>query len=282
MKKIIRSFDDGILDRVKTDFEFLVNRVRIEDGELDLRLRNNYFNLYYKGNSLAKVNVKSQPYQIEINKAFIETNDDHPKEAINSGRFGKPVPRGDYFVYEVEAKNLHAFLSKQTITQLYRRIKNYNYSEELILEQLLIASNRHRQDFIIIDRQIQGGALGRIRVDLLGLRRTGDNNQYHFEIIEVKMGNNPELRREVANQLDGYMKIMTENFDDFQQCYQRTYRQMKQLGLLTADAFEEVTIVKPVRGVVVVGGYPGLAQNAIKELKQNHDDLMIKTICYQL
>ena len=57
---------------------------------------------------------------------------------------------------------------------------------------------------------------------------------------------------------------------------------MKQLGLLDASFVDEVSIVQPVSGVVVVAGYPGIAQNATRELKQNHPDLMIRTISYQL
>jgi hypothetical protein len=61
---ITRSIDENKFDRVCKDFGFLVERIHKEQGELDLRLRDNYFNLYYKGNSLAKVRVGRIPYQI--------------------------------------------------------------------------------------------------------------------------------------------------------------------------------------------------------------------------
>jgi hypothetical protein len=275
MTNIIRSFDDGILERVKCDFGFLVARIAKEEGELDLRLRNNYFNLYYKGNSLARVRVARTPYRIEINKAFA-------LGSIDDDRFGKPETSGDYCAYSVEAKKLPAFLSKAVIDKLYGKIKDVAFSEELVFEQLLIADNRNRQDFIVIDRQVQGGALGRDRIDLLGLRHTGDDNKYNFEIIEAKMGNNPELRGDVADQLQRYVKIIHDNFSDFQQCYQRTYRQMKQLGLLEKPAFEDVSIVEQVQGTIVVAGYPGLARKAQKDLTQCHPDLTIKSISYKL
>jgi hypothetical protein len=275
MNNIIRSLDDETLKRVKGDFGFLVARIAKEEGELDLRLRNNYFNLYYKGNSLARVEVARTPYRIEINKAFAVGS-------IDDNRFGLPEMSGDYCAYSVEAKKLPAFLSKAVITKLYSKIKDCAFSEELVFEQLLMADNRNRKDFIVIDRQVQGGALGRNRVDLLGLRHTGDANEYNFVIIEAKMGNNPELRREVADQLQHYVQIMNEHFGDFQRCYQRTYLQMKQLGLLDTPSFDEISIVAPVKGVVVVAGYPGLARKATQELNQGYQDLSIKTISYKL
>ena len=44
-------------ERVSRDFGFLFKAIRKSHGELDFRLRDGYFNLYYKGNSLAKVNI---------------------------------------------------------------------------------------------------------------------------------------------------------------------------------------------------------------------------------
>lgn len=290
MKTIIRSFNDGIPERVKSDFDFLIERVEKENGELDLRLRNNYFNLYYKGNSLAKVNVKDCPYLIEINKAFINVTKDDSKEAIaekkkeviDEYRFGSPKTKGDYLVYSVDTKNLHAFLSKSVINKLYSRIKDCNFSEELVFEQLLIADNRNRRDFIIIDRQIQGGALGQKRIDLLALRHTGIGNKFNFEIIEVKMGNNPELSGDVADQIQGYVQGMESHFDEFKACYEKTYSQMKTLGLLKAVDFDQIDIERPVHGVIVVGGYPGLANTAISILRREHPALLIKAIDYKL
>ena len=61
-KTLKRWIDDEHFDAVRNDFAFLCTRVRQECGELDLRLRDNYFNLYYKGNSLAKVHVDKHPY----------------------------------------------------------------------------------------------------------------------------------------------------------------------------------------------------------------------------
>ena len=272
---ITRSIDENKFDRVCKDFGFLVERIHKEQGELDLRLRDNYFNLYYKGNSLAKVRVGRIPYQIEINKAFAA-------KVIDNARFGTPLTQGDYFVYKVAPKALPAFLSKAVIDRLYRQIKLRNYCEELIFEQLLIADNRNRHDLVFIDRQITGGPLGRARIDLLALRQTEKPNEFRFEVVEVKLGNNPELKGVVADQMQGYVDLMEKHFDDFKTCYERTYRQMRSMELLKEPDLPTIDIVLPVKGVIVVGGYPGLARKAQEELILKHPSLSLKSISYQI
>ena len=65
---INRFFSPENLERMKIDFKFLFEIIEDKDfrGELDLALRDNYFNLYYKGNSLAKVVFdKNDKYKIK-------------------------------------------------------------------------------------------------------------------------------------------------------------------------------------------------------------------------
>ena len=74
-----RYFNDENFKRLSEDFKFLVDKIKNYKGELDIRLRDNYFNLYYKGNSLAKVTPRSNDYEIAIHKKFskeIFKNDD--------------------------------------------------------------------------------------------------------------------------------------------------------------------------------------------------------------
>ncbi len=59
-----RYFGDKNFIRLCQDFNFLVDKIKDFKGELDIRLRANYFNLYYKGNSLAKVASRSNDYEV--------------------------------------------------------------------------------------------------------------------------------------------------------------------------------------------------------------------------
>ena len=56
-----RYFSDEKFERLCKDFAFLVSKAKDYKGELDIRLRDNYFNLYYKGNSLAKIIIEYNP-----------------------------------------------------------------------------------------------------------------------------------------------------------------------------------------------------------------------------
>jgi len=72
---INRFFNPVNFKRMRNDFGFLVKMSKDKDfiGELDIALRDNYFNLYYKGNSLAKVTFcKGDSYIISINEKFFE------------------------------------------------------------------------------------------------------------------------------------------------------------------------------------------------------------------
>jgi hypothetical protein len=253
---ITRSFSDKNFSRVVEDFGFLIERIHKERGEFDLRLRNNYFNLYYKGNSMAKVSVMRKKYGIEINKRFID----------NAGA-QKRSGSSNYSLFVKDPSELRSFFSKN-IGKIGARIKKVNWGEEVAFEQMLITDNSPCQNFIIIDRQITGGALGRKRMDLLALRRNSKSDKkWKFLILEVKLGNNRELEGKVLCQLREYMEIIDKDIKCFKSCYERTYEQMKVFGLLGDDSPERIEIEGEPEGMIVVGGYSGLADDAIDKLR---------------
>jgi len=109
-------------------------------------------------------------------------------------------------------------------------------------------------------------------MDLLALIRK-KNNDYQFCVLEVKLGNNPELRGDVVEQLEGYKKRISENFPDYKVCYQMNFIQKQELGLLNDSL--TVNIVPDVLGVVVVGGYSGIAEKSIKKLKRKAPNIKV-------
>ncbi len=270
---ISRFLDQANLKRMKNDFKFLIDMFQKKDyiGEFDLALRDNYFNIYYQGNSLAKVIFcKSDKYRIIINNKFFDKT-----QAKNDNRFNA-IEKGDYYEIELDKKLLHPFFQKKYINEFVSNIRKTNYSEELTREQAIITDNLNREYIVFIDRQIMGGSFPG-RLDLLALQQV-EENKYSFLVIEVKLGKNPELGNQVAQQLNGYISHIDKNFDEYKKCYEEQYKQKKELGLFIIPNYSTIEIVKPVKGMVVVVGYSGIANNQIVQLKKNFPTLDVKQV----
>ena len=260
------------IDRLKKDFNFLISTVNNSCGELDLRLRGDYFNLYYKGNSLAKVGFKKHSYEISINKKFTAGvfNNDSRFQDFSENKY--------YTIFKInEPKNLKAFFQKKYLNKLCRNIKEVNYGEEIVFEQMLITDNSNRSDLIIIDRQITETSLKRKRLDLLALRKI-EGEKYGFLVIEVKLGNNKELKGEVVKQLQGYVNHIKrkEIFDNWKESYEKVYFQMRELGLIGGPV--SLKIIKNIKGIILVGQYSGLAKENIERLRKKHPGLEIRRL----
>jgi len=103
---------------------------------------------------------------------------------------------------------------------------------------------------------------------LLALRQVEKNkNEYSFCIIEVKLGNNPELKNNVYDQLNDYVSHIKKNFDDYKDCYEKQYEQKRDLDLIIDQKYESIKIVPPVKGLIAVVGYSGIAKAQIAQLQ---------------
>jgi len=283
---IERFLNQKNLTRMKSDFKFLIKMIQGKDymGEFDLSLRDNYFNLYYKGNSLAKVVFdKNDKYKIIINNKFFKDTSASNDKRFSSGEKDKNV-QGNVKNVEIvlDKKLLHPFFQKKYINQFISKIREVNNGEEITLEQAIITDNLEREDIIIIDRQIRDKDF-KERMDLLALHQVKENkNEYNFCVIEVKLGNNPELKDEVAKQLARYVSHINKNFDDYKYCYEKQYEQKKELGLIIGPKYKSIKIIQPVKGLIVVVGYSGIAKAQIAQLTSKHSGLKIKSFSYLL
>ncbi|MBN1400513.1 MAG: hypothetical protein JXA74_06730 [Anaerolineae bacterium] len=136
MRELKSGFLAGILERV------------IEDLDLDLHIRDNYINIYFKGNALLKLaEVGPGRYQPTIRRRFL-------------GASALPDL--------VDRATTNAFLA--AIPTLKANIARYGRSSlEIEYEQLIIRANnverRNNSEYYVIDRQV---VLGGQRLDLLG------------------------------------------------------------------------------------------------------------------
>jgi hypothetical protein len=260
---IERYFSEDIFNHIKSDFGFLIDKIIKSGFEYDLQIRDNYFNLYYKGNSMGKISysTKTELYKVIIHNKFIDKKIKErfkPKEGTN-------------LVFMLIKDQLHPLFSSQNLLSMAQKVKGIYYQEENTFEQMLMTDNVNRPDLIIIDRQIVDKT-ARTRIDLLALTQK-KNNDYRFCIIEVKLGNNPELRNDVITQLKGFINRISNNFEDYKKCYELNFRQKQELGLIAPSL--KINIVPDVLGVVVVLGYSGIAKKSIEELREKDPTIRI-------
>jgi len=265
---IERYLNDDNFSRIETDFKFLIKQIVASKGELGLEIRNNYFNVYYKGNSLAKISFKdNEVYEIKIHEGFYDGT-----AASKDTRFPSSTPKSHYHSLQINRDLIHPFFQQKYLDEFMANIKKRGWGEEVTFEQQIITDNMKREDLIIIDRQVTDNII-KGRIDLLALKQI-EGNRYSFLVIEVKLGNNVELQNEVAEQLNAYVKHVKDNLVAFSGCYQKQYSQKKRMGLLDVP-HESIEIDGDVEGCVVVIGYSGLAENKIKALKNNHPNINV-------
>lgn len=265
---IKRYFSKDIFPTIKTDFRFLVRKIRSSGFEYDLQIRDDYFNLYYRGNNLGKVSYKKnkERYAVEIHRKFVETNERMLNE-FDDHRSGK------YFSFSIPRGEMHRFFRSEFLRAMEQRVKELNFQEERALEQMLTTDNANRSDLIIIDRQVRNrGRADQTQIDMLALIRS-ELDDYQFCVLEVKLGNNPELRGKVFRQLEGYVDRVSKHFNDYKECYEENLKQKQELGLI--DRTLKVNIVRGVSGLVVVVGYSGIAQSNIRQLKEKAPNVKV-------
>ncbi len=275
---IARWLNDDCMNRMTKDLRFLLKMIRASDGELELALRGKYFNLYYRGNSLAKVVfLASGRYRVEISSEFCRDS-----LACTDPRFSALASEsvGNKTVLVLPPDLLHPFFQGKHLRDFRSRIKKRSYSEEITYEQMVITDNIGRDDLLIIDRQVTDSVCPG-RMDVLALRQV-NGEQYRFLILEVKLGNNPELKGEVAEQLERYVSHINAHFDSYRDCYERVYFQKKQLGLIDSPSHRAIEIVKDVEARVVVIGYSGMARSATNHLVSAHPSVEVQQFSYLL
>jgi hypothetical protein len=176
----MRKLSNPYLQNLQTGFlAALAQRVQ-EDKDLDLQIRDNYLNIYYKGNSLLRLDqLDSDRYRIDIHPKFQE---------------GLDIP-----AYLVDELTTASFL--RSVPALKENIIRQGQSSlEVEYEQLVIRANnleaRNNSEYFIVDRQYAVNEVGRF--DLTGFfwsrqgRRAGQEVPLCF--MELKFALNSDIR----------------------------------------------------------------------------------------
>lgn len=186
-----------------------------DDYDLDMEIRENYINLYYKGNSLLKLaEVKGAHYRGEIHKKFLAGVDTPGfEDAPSVDRFLKDIPK-----------------IKENI------ICAGHSSIETEYEQMIIRANnyepRNNSEYFIVDRQYSAGKAGRF--DLTGMfwSRAGRHKGQTVSpcLIEIKYALNPDIQN-LHEQIDRYYQAIDADPARFAEEAESIFRQKLELGL---------------------------------------------------
>lgn len=211
----MRKLSSSFIQDLKSGFlSALMDQVH-RDRDLDLEIRDNYLNIYFKGNSLLKLDeVRSGQYRVDI----------HPKLSGNA-----------QFQDLVDEASVQAFLAQ--IPRIKENIIRYGKSSlEIEYEQMIIRANnyepRNNSEYFIVDRQVVAGKAGRF--DLTGFYwpRAGrrSNQVVPVCLFEVKFALNQDIQ-EVHGQLERYYQAIGERSQEIAAAAQTILRQKLELGL---------------------------------------------------
>ena len=212
------------------------------EARLDVRLRDNYLNLYCRGRSLARISGRRRhPAKLEIHHKYLVAD-----------RIGDRVGRrnADYCVFDIDAAFAEVYAER--LNALIERSLLYAGPEEDV-ELKLLERNDDTAAVCLFDRQVQMPGTRRT-LDLMGLLA---GPVPALVAIEVKCFPDSRIQR-VPQQLHEYLEIfdpMREGLRaDVAQSYQKVCEQLRILGL-SAPSPAHVTAGMPVKGLAIVSDY---------------------------
>jgi hypothetical protein len=212
------------------------------DAGLNVRLRDNYVNLYFRGRSLGRMSGRRRlPAKLAIHHKYVAAN-----------RIGNRVGwrSGAYCAFDVDTSFARIYATQ--LDHIIERAHAYVGPEESV-ESRLLEHNDGTATVCCFDRQIQ----------VPGSRRTLDLIGYFAGRVpalvatEVKRYPDPRIQ-DVSQQLHDYLEIFDPNREglraDVAWSYRTVCRQLGTLGLPVPDP-ARIQTVMPVKGLVVASDY---------------------------
>lgn len=242
---MIGNFQRGLSDSLLQDLLHgpcrTVLRTALDAG-LDVRLRDNYLNLYFQGRSLARIRGRRRaPARLEIHHKYVA--------AARIGDFGGRRS-GDYCHFDMDDAFAQVYAANLDTTIERARI---HVGREEDVELRLLERNDRSAAVCCFDRQIQVPGT-RSRLDLVGFLAS---DVPALVAIEVKRYPDARIQR-VPEQLHEYLEILDPKREGLRDDVARSYRtvcgQLRALGL-SAPGPERVMEGMPVRGLAIVSDY---------------------------
>ena len=210
---------------------------------LDVRLRNNYLNVYFQGRSLARIRGRRlPPARLEIHHKYLADD-----------RLGGCAGRRmrSYCVFDLDAALAKVYAASLDI--VIERARAYAGPEENV-ELRLLQRNDSGAVVCCFDRQIQAPG---IRLDLVGLLADPEPVLVAIEVKCYPDNSIQEVPRQLNRYLE-YLEILDPTRQGLRGDVARSYRTVcKQLRALGLPAPEPARISEgmPVMGLVIVSDY---------------------------
>jgi len=190
MRRLSESFLRNLIDGFLRE----LNKLVIKDADLDLQIRDKYLNIYYKGNSLLKLDeISPERYRVEIHPEF--TGGKTFPDLVNE------KTTGDFICQVPSIKERILIKGKSSL--------------EIEYEQMIIRANnyerRNNTDYFVIDRQVAAGKAGRF--DLTGVYWQSGHRKEKQEVplclMEIKFALNPDIQN-LHKQISRYYEAVRE------------------------------------------------------------------------
>jgi hypothetical protein len=232
------------------------------DRDLLLEIRKNCFNVYFKGQSLLRLEKKAQDiYEPHTHKEFLVGL----QELQNTSPFV-----ADDFVRDIP----------KIKENILRRCPS---GTEIEYDQMIVRANncesRLKTEYYIIDRQV-AAADPAGQFDLLGFvwprENRGKNCVVPLALLEVKYGPNADIK-DLHDQLSRYHEALNRDFESLAENAQLLFRQKLRLGLICGtpeqrEALKDIRISRnpdDVRfGIVLVDYNPASRALDLKRLSE--------------
>ena len=125
---ISRYLSPTTYEAVRNDFVFLINKIKESGFEYGLQIRDDYLNLYYKGNSIGKISYKAgqKVYEIKIHRKFVDDS------IVKGNQTRKQTLR----LRELGAKEVHARIACPPLMDLCKYGKSINSKNDCIAQKM--------------------------------------------------------------------------------------------------------------------------------------------------
>jgi hypothetical protein len=210
----MRGLSSRFLDSLQNGHLAPLTRVVRQDKDLDLAIRKDYLNIYFKGNSLLKLEEHASGYRPHVDPKFLDGAILAPLDDETSAeRFVDMIPSIKSRIIRVCGSSL-----------------------ETEYEQLVIRANnrepRSASEYFIVDRQYATGAGERFDLIACCWPRAGRRSGQTVSpcVLEVKFALNNDIG-EVDAQLARYYAAIAPRAAEFAEECETVFRQKLALGL---------------------------------------------------